>query len=59
MGPWQGDSFIRPLFTLVHFHALRYSLGVFPLCFFLSLTNNTHIFGIAQVVSFAFDHVDY
>jgi hypothetical protein len=59
VGPCQGDLFIRPIFSLAHFHALSCSLGVFSLCFFISLTNNIHILCLAHVVSLAFDHFDF
>ncbi len=56
MGTQQGNLLAWLLFVLVHFCTLRCSSGVFLSCFFLSLANNTHIFSLAHVVSFPFDH---
>jgi hypothetical protein len=53
---WLGDPFTWLLFALVRFCILRYSLGVFLLCLFFSLTNDTHILDHAHVISFAFDN---
>ncbi len=56
-GMHQGGSLIEPLFLLAHFHALQFSMTIFPFCkFFLSLANDTHIIGLAFIVHFAFDH---
>jgi hypothetical protein len=52
VGTHQGDPLIRPLFALVHFHTnLHCSSRVFP-----PLADDTHIFGLAHVISFVFDH---
>jgi hypothetical protein len=56
MGTLQGDPFARPFFTFAHSHALQASSIVFPLCFFLLLANDVHIFGHASFVPFSFDH---
>jgi hypothetical protein len=56
MGTRQGDPFARPFFTFVHSRALQTFYVVFPLCFFLSLANDTHIFGHASFVPFSFNH---
>jgi hypothetical protein len=45
-----------PLFALVHFPILHYSSRVFPSCLFLSLFDDTHILGLAHVVSLALSH---
>jgi len=55
----KDDLFTRLIFSLAHFHALSYFLGVFSLCVFPSLANNTHILGLTHVVSLAFDHFDF
>jgi hypothetical protein len=52
VGIHQGDQLTRPLFALVHFRTnLHFSSGVFP-----SLADDTHILGLAHVISFVFDH---
>jgi hypothetical protein len=56
MGTPQGDPLNKPLFILVHSCALQASFVVFPLCFFLSLANGTHIFGLTSFIPFSFDH---
>ncbi len=56
MGTCQGDPLTRPLFILVHSCALQASFVAFLLCFFLSLANDTHIFGPTSFVPFSFDH---
>jgi hypothetical protein len=55
----QGRLVYKASFNACSFSCFALFFGVSPLCFFLSLTNNTHIFGLAQVISFAFDHFDY
>jgi hypothetical protein len=47
---------IRPSFAFAHFCALHCSSKVFFLCFFFSLTNDTHIVDLAHVVSLVVDH---
>jgi hypothetical protein len=54
IGVCEGDPLTKPLFALVHFHALCCSFGVFPSYFFLALVNGIHILGL---VSFVFDHL--
>ncbi len=51
MGTQQGNLLAKPFFSLVHFHALHYFLGVFLLCLLSSLTNDTHILGLTHIVS--------
>ncbi len=46
----------RLFFAFAHFHALHRSFGVFFLCLFFSLTNDTHIVDPTHAVSLAFDH---
>jgi hypothetical protein len=53
----QGDSLVGPLFVLAHFHALQFSMTIFPFCkFFLSFANDTHIIGLVFIVHFSFNH---
>jgi hypothetical protein len=61
MGTCLGDLLVRPFFALTHFHVLRYSLKVFHLClfplhFFPSMANNTHILNPTHVITLTFDH---
>jgi hypothetical protein len=58
MGTCQGDPLNRPIFILFHSCALQASFVIFPLCFFPSLANDTHIFGLTSFVPFSFDHFD-
>jgi hypothetical protein len=51
---WQPSY--GPLFALIHFQVLCYFLGVFSSCLFPSLANDTHIIGLAHVISLTFDH---
>jgi hypothetical protein len=52
VGTHQGNLLTKPPFALVHFRTnLHFSLGVFP-----SLANDTHILGLAHVISFVFDY---
>jgi hypothetical protein len=51
-GMCQGDLFIGPRFTLVHFCALWCYVGVFPFCIFLYFIDNIHIIGLVFIVCF-------
>jgi hypothetical protein len=42
--------------VLVHFHVLCGFLNIFPSYLFPSLVNDTHILGLAHVITLAFDH---
>jgi len=49
----QIDLFVKPFFSLAHFHVLHYYSSIFPSClFFYSLVDDTHIFDLAYIVPF-------
>lgn len=56
IGVHQGDSLIKPLFDFAHFCVLCCFSGVFASCLFFSLVDDTHIFGLVSIFTFAFDH---
>jgi len=47
----QDNPVTWPFFTLTHFGALHYSSGVFLVCLFPYLANDTHILALAHIVS--------